>query len=205
MIDHLVYATPDLEATVAALREDWGIIPTPGGRHTGRGTRNALLDLGDGVYLEIIGPDPDQGPPPQPRAFGIDGLAAARLVTWAAKAPGIDSRVERAKEAGYDPGVVFAMTRATPGGDVLRWKLTRRDDLPGDGLVPFLIDWGDTVHPSRTSARGCRLVSLTAEHPSPGAVQPILEALAVDLRVDEGPHARLIARIATPRGPRELG
>lgn len=204
MIDHLVYATPDLDATVAALAADWGVSPTQGGRHTGRGTRNALLDLGDGAYLEVIGPDLDQPPPAQPRAFGIDDLAVARLATWAVKAPGIDARVEAARSAGYDPGVVFAMSRATPGGDVLHWKLTRRDDMPGEGLVPFLIDWGDAVHPSATSARGCRLISLTAEHPEPAVLRRWLEALDVELRVDEGPHARLIALIATPRGAREL-
>ena len=32
--------------------------PTPGGSHDGLGTANALLAIGNGAYLEIIGPTP---------------------------------------------------------------------------------------------------------------------------------------------------
>ena len=63
-IDHLVYATPDLPATVAQVARLTGVAPTEGGRHPGWGTRNYLLSLGERVYLEIVGPDEEQPPPP---------------------------------------------------------------------------------------------------------------------------------------------
>jgi hypothetical protein len=204
MIDHLVYAAPDLDAACDDLQERLGVRPSPGGKHTGRGTHNALLDLGDGAYLEVIGPDPDQPPPAGPRPFGIDRLAIARLVTWAAKAPDIEARLARAKDAGFDPGPLQAMSRMRPDGVKLAWRLTVRDEPGGDGLVPFLIDWDETPHPSATAAKGCRLITFRAEHPRPSDIIPLLAAVGERLEVREGPHPRLIAEIVCPRGRMEL-
>ena len=83
-IDHLVYATPDLAAAVADIEERFGVAPTPGGAHVGLGTFNALLGLGGRTYLEIVGPDPAQPEPVNPRPFGIDDLTEPSLVAWCA-------------------------------------------------------------------------------------------------------------------------
>ncbi len=86
MLDHIVYAVPDLAQAVADLQERLGVRATLGGKHTGRGTHNALLSLSAESYMEVIGPDPDQPPPAMPRPFGIDALTEPRLITWLAKA-----------------------------------------------------------------------------------------------------------------------
>src|SRR5260370_42198553 len=85
-IDHLVYATPDLNSGIEAVEKLTGVRATPGGQHPGRGTRNALIALGPTSYLEIIGPDPEHPAPPHPRQFGIDGLKAPRPARRALKA-----------------------------------------------------------------------------------------------------------------------
>jgi hypothetical protein len=203
-VDHLVYAVPDLAAGVAELERRLGVRATPGGKHMGLGTHNALLALSDTAYLEVIGPDPDQPPPARPRPFGVDRLAAGRLVTWARRSEDLDRDVARARAAGLDPGEPLAMSRARPDGATLRWRLTLRAEPAGDGLVPFLIDWGDTPSPALSSAKGVSLRELRAEHPEPEPVRVLLAALGADLAVASGPAPALVATLATANGVVEL-
>lgn len=51
-IDHLVYATPDLDRGIAEIEKLVGVRATLGGKHPGRGTRNAFIALGPNSFLE---------------------------------------------------------------------------------------------------------------------------------------------------------
>jgi len=204
-LDHLVYAAPDLDAAVQDLAERCGVQPVEGGRHVGLGTRNHLLGLGGGAYLEIIGPDPEQPEPAGPRPFGIDSLTGPALVTWAVRPADLDAVVARARARGHDPGDARPMSRRTPAGDVLRWRLTAsalddgREPVSGvgsgfgDGLLPFLIDWGTTVHPTASGLPEIGLVSLTGRHPDVAGVRRALAALDVRLDVEGGERPGLTA------------
>jgi Glyoxalase-like domain len=206
VLDHIVYAVRDLEAAVDHLEETFGTRPTPGGRHEGLGTHNALVDLGDRGYLEVIGPDPAQPAPPHPRPFGIDSLTGPRIVTWCIAPNDFDQTIANARSAGYDPGAVVPLTRRLPDGTTLQWRLATHygKPLPGDGLVPFLIDWGITSHPSAAAAKGVRLTRLAGEHPDPGRVLEMLAALGVDLEIHKAESAALVATLDTPAGVVEL-
>lgn len=180
-LDHLVFATPDLEESVRLVAKLTGVRPVEGGPHPGLGTRNHLLGLGELRYLEIIGPDPEQPEPEAPRPFGIDDLTEPRLAAWAVRAADIEARVARSRAQGYDPGPIEPLSRRTPEGELLRWRLT----FPYEPVVPFLIDWGRTPHP----ARRLPVVPLTefaGVHPDPAGVRTRLAALGVDLEVREG-------------------
>lgn len=181
MLDHLVYATPDLDATVTELAERLCTRPVPGGSHPGLGTRNHLVNVGDGAYLEIVGPDPDQDEPPAARPFGIDDLTGARLVTWCARADRpLEDAIAASRRAGHDPGEPIEMSRMRPDGVRLSWRLTPPQLVgPNRGIVPFLIDWGSSPHPTSTLPHHVSLVQLRLETPDPEGLLVILAALDV--------------------------
>jgi glyoxalase-like protein len=203
-VDHLVYATPDLQAGIERVERLVGLRASPGGQHPGRGTRNALLALGPASYLEIIGPDREQPSPPQARPFGIDDLKEPRLVTWAAKGTGLEQLANEARRHGVRLGAVIPGSRQRTDGVMLTWRYTDPRTLVADGIVPFFIDWGTTPHPAATAAGGASLVALRAEHPDVESVQRAISALGLSLRVQKGPRAALVAIISSPRGQVEL-
>ena len=203
-VDHLVYATPDLTLGIETAEKLFGVRATPGGQHPGQGTRNALIALGPASYLEIIGPDPEQPKPAGPRRFGIDDLTAPHLLTWVAKGKSLDAFAAAAKAQGVDLGAVIPGSRKRPDGVVLSWTYTDPRVVLADRLVPYLIDWGASPHPSATAARGVTLLSLRAEHPDAEKVQAMLRQLGLDPVVTRGPKPSLIATFDSPKGRVEL-
>lgn len=198
-LDHLVMVTPDLEATSEAVGTALGIHPSVGGRHIGRGSANRLVALGADAYLEVIGRDPRQPDPPQPRPFGLDDVVGAHLVTFAARVTSMPAALAAARIAGYDPGEATAMQRATAEGDLLSWTLTAPPAWSA-GVVPFLIDWGATRHPSETSAQGATLRFLRVTHPEASRIRAVFAALDLAIEVADGPEPGLDAVIDGPSG-----
>ena len=52
-IDHVIYATNDLDAAAMRVESELGLTVVAGGRHEGHGTRNRIVPLGGG-YLELM-------------------------------------------------------------------------------------------------------------------------------------------------------
>ena len=203
-IDHLVYATPDLNRGVEEIEKLLGVRASAGGQHPGRGTRNALLALGPTTYLEIIAPDPEQPPPKEPRPFGIDRIKESRLVAWFVSGYDLERLRDEAVSKGVPLGEVKSGSRRRPDGVQLSWRFTDPSVLVGDGIFPLFIDWGESPHPAGTAAKGATLVSLRAEHPDVRGVTGMLRQLELDLPVERGQSPALIAVIEGPRGRVEL-
>lgn len=198
-VDHIIYATADVESTCEAFARSLGVRADPGGRHAAWGTRNALIALGDSTYIEIFGPDLAQSGERE-RPFGLDRNHPSRLATWSAAAPDLRALGKKAKSRGVDLGEVQTRSRTRPDGVELIWEMTDPLQPRCDGIVPFFIDWGTSPHPAATSVRGGELLQLRAVHPHATEVREILLALDLNLPVEQGPAPELIATIRTLHG-----
>lgn len=201
VIDHLIYGTPDLTATVAELSGRFGLRLSEGGQHLGLGTRNFLADLGGRRYLEVVGPDPEQPDPGGPRLFDVGSLREPRLVTWACRVDDLTHTGNRLHAAGYDLSPSRAMTRESADGVPITWRMTTpMNDAEYGGLVPFFIEWGDSAHPADRAAPGMRLVSLTARTSDVAGLRSRLEVLDEALPVEQAAQPGLRAVLETPAG-----
>jgi len=204
IIDHLVYATPDVDESVRDLAARFGVHASAGGSHAGKGTRNALLALGPRCYLEIVGPDAYQQPPDKPRWFGIDTLTSPRLMTWAAATTALDDVLERTHTSGIPLGAIASGSRVRPDGISLSWRYTDPYTVIADGVIPFFIDWNSSPHPADTAAQGLVLRDMHVVHPHAEFVRQAFHAMQLDIAVHGGNEPAIVAIIEGPNGPLEL-
>jgi hypothetical protein len=202
--DHLVLAVPDLDRGIAAIAERSGVIALPGGSHPGRGTRNALLSLGAGHYLEIVAPDPAQPESKQGEPAQMAELERPLLGGWAVATTDLAAELEESRARGLEIAGPFPGGRDRPDGTKLSWQTAFVSGPLADSL-PFLIEWGaDSPHPPSDAPLVGQLVALTIVHPDPPAVRAALARLGLDCPVVKGEAFALRARIATLRGLLEL-
>ncbi len=207
-VDHLVIVAPSREAGVAYVSEALGVSPQPGGEHPRMGTHNALVRLGESMYLEVIAVNPAAPSPSRPRWFQLDAMdppGLSRLLTWVARTTDIEAAVARSP---VPLGDVEAMQR-----DALSWQITLTADgrPPLGGVAPSLIQWSSGIHPAEALPDcGCTLLSLELRHSKAHRVAALLEHIGFDGPVVVGAPSRgepdhLLARIRTPGGIRTLG
>ena len=203
-LDHLIFASPELDQGVNCIETLTGARAVAGGPHPGVGTHNALLTFDDTTYFEVIAIDPNQPDPGRPRPFGLDDTTEPKLVGYAIHPSAnetIDQVAERLRSLGYDPGGVSAMSRLKPDGQEIHWRLTRAtgsSSTPADGTLPFVIDWGDTPSPARSLPSMGALVSLQVHHPD-ADVRAAVIALDLGVETLEG-GAKLVAIVDAGHG-----
>lgn len=198
-IDHVIIATPDLEQGMAELERLTGVRPAVGGAHPGRGTRNALMSLGQGAYLELIAPDPAQ-PADVPEAKRLRTLAALTPDGWA-----VSPTDGTALRASYAAGRISLTppvpgSRLRPDGVRLSWQTFgfRDEDR---WTAPFFITWGDMrLHPSAAAPGGCTLAGLLVRDPAPARLDLLLRPVGLPVPVIAGPAPAMEVRLRCPTG-----
>jgi hypothetical protein len=202
LLDHIILGCNDLDRGMELIEQGVGVRPAIGGVHPGRGTRNALLSLGERRYLEIIAPDPAQSQIahfPQIRA-----MSDPRLIGWAVHPPDIAAIARQLREnqivfVGPDDG-----SRKRPDGRVLTWKTVNLAD-DRHGLLPFFIAWSaDSVHPSKDAPARCQLDYFEIMSADPEELSSTFKRIGLDLPVQRSDKARLHALISGPQGDVKL-
>jgi len=196
-IDHIVYAVQNLDAAMIAFEKKFGVRPIFGGVHKSFGTQNALINLGDNCYFELLAADETNSLVSNPRWMGIDVLQENKITRWA---------VTNVKKVNPEMGELAEGSRLTSDGKLLQWNLLMPTALPEVELLPFIIDWSKSDnHPTAMLPdMGCRLIELYGTHPAPNLLKTTLADLGVHLRINQFDKIQLKAIIESPNGRFEI-
>jgi len=143
--DHAVVAARSLDDALVRWRERLGFDARAGGRHTGRGTHNAIIRFGLD-YVELISV--------YDRAelegrMEDNALALAReldaheggLIGFALATDDIAGDAARLRQAGLPVIGPAAMERLRPDGVLLKWRLLVPEGGSWSRPLPFFIQW----------------------------------------------------------------
>ena len=146
-LDHVSYAVRDSEIvdTVQRLGAELGAAFVDGGKHPRFGTRNFILPLGAGTYVEVVSAldHPAAESAPFGRAVRERAEAGGGWLGWVVRVPDLDpieSRLGRESALGH---------RVRPDGTDVTWRQIGILDLLENPHVPYFIKWdNDDLHPS---------------------------------------------------------
>ena len=204
-LDHLSYAAgPDgLQSTALRIGELLGEKFRDGGIHPRFGTRNMVLPLSDGTYIEVVEvldhPASDKAPFGQ--AVRARSAAGGGWMGWVVSVEDIaphERRLGRESVQG---------NRHRPDGVELRWRQLGVKGLQSDPQLPFFVQWEPGAeHPSAGASGDLHLDCLEiAGDPARvrewlGDTGDPLEDVKVEWVAPHGTPGIVAAQIQTPKG-----
>lgn len=198
-LDHLLWGGDSLPEMEAAFGRVSGVELAGGGAHPGFGTHNNLASLGSGVYFEAIAPDPAQAER-SARARRLGLMKTPRMHAFAVRGSDVEAYRDLARGAGLGASDPIGMSRTRKDGTTLRWRVVYVEDDRWGDVIPFMIDWQDSQHPSETTPVGCELTEFRVLHPEAETLSGIFRRMEIPVPVTAAPSAGFLARLKTPRG-----
>lgn len=160
-LDHISYAcqTSEVADVIQRIGSDLGGTFVDGGRHPSFGTRNFILPMAGGCYVEVVSAldHPAAEKAPFGRAVAKSAASGGGWFSWVFAVDDIgpiEERMGRASAAGR---------RIRPDGHELRWHQIGILDVLGYPELPFFVQWD----------------SPPADHPSAGAGELAISAIEV--------------------------
>lgn len=195
-IDHFIWIAKDYENGKKTIMEKFETAPVDGGKHLGYGTQNALLGLGENLYLEILSPDLEQA---QPNHWSRAIFAANSdgIFHWAAKCSDLKSLHNKALACGYESSGPLAFSRKAPNGEIFSWQLLFLGGHNFGALVPFFIDWGNTPHPSKNIPMGGQLYRFSLASPQANSLRKFMQSLDINVDITQSEIARIDIEVKT--------
>ena len=145
-LDHVLFAVNDLDAAGREFEARHGLASIAGGRHSGWGTANRIVPLGD-TYLELVAAVDAAEAAGSPFGRWVAAAEDGRPLGWAVRTQELDVIAGRLGLA------VTTGSRRREDGPVLRWRLAAMEQAVADPALPFFIEWGDgTPLPGRAAA-----------------------------------------------------
>lgn len=205
-LDHLAYAAgPEgLASTVQRLGAELGGGFTDGGLHPRFGTRNFVLPLAGGIYLEVVGhlDHPSTDAEPFGQAVKRRSQAGGGWLGWVVSVDDIAPVEERLGRRSVHGN------RRRPDGFELTWRQIGVLDLIDDPQLPFFIQWqvGAADHPSAPVAGKIALERVeiageqaTVEEWLGAPVQQVFGEVGVSW-IDSDEQGIVAAEFSTPNG-----
>ena len=201
-LDHVSYACApgELAEVVQRIGSDLGAPFTDGGIHPSFGTRNFILPLADGTYIEVVAaldhPAADKAPFGRAvRQRADEGGGWLAWVIGVDDIATIEARLGRESVAGH---------RVRPDGAELTWRQIGILDLLDDPQMPYFIEWqAGSEHPSSPGS-DIRLASIEMCGDADALVQWISDTggdLGISLTwVDAEDRGIAACNFLTPRG-----
>lgn len=147
-LDHISYActTAELADVVQRIGSDLGATFVDGGRHPSFGTRNFILPLAGGCYIEVVSAldHPAAEKAPFGRAVAKRAQGGGGWLGWVVAVDDIsviEARIGREARQGH---------RIRPDGHDLCWRQIGVLDSTADPQLPFFVEWSSPAsdHPS---------------------------------------------------------
>ena len=201
IFDHVLVAVQNLDIAAADFRDRYGLESAEGGRHTGFGTANRIIPLGD-AYIELIAVADEAEAEGSPLGRWVSDLCSGgdRPAAVCLRTDDVGSTAETIGSP------AIAMQRVRPDGMVLSWRLCGLEATLADPALPFFIQWD--VDPANLPG------ALPKGHPNEGIelvwVEVAAPADVIRERVGaEGPDIRSVGTgkglvaigLSTPAGP----
>jgi len=205
-IDHVVILSPSAEIASQYIYAKTGTIPVYGGEHTGLGSCNYLLSLGELQYLEVFAPLNARASSETENEWlgACRSLELPRPYTFCVAVDDFNELASVLKQNDIASSGPISMQRQPPQGDLLKWQLLTCFENRFGPVFPFFIKWGNCEHPAKTSPAGCSLQKITVRHPRHQELSAIFDALGLRVAVRQSQSAALGIVLSTPTGPVEL-